>query len=274
MGAQTPIAGGELFGEKGNMRRGSRILLFFLVLGIHVSAAMAEVVYHGNANVTVPVAYGSPDYYNTRLDFNEDGVTDAVIQYSFSTYINLGAGGGSQIDAGVASLHLPTDTVVFVNSSGAFPSLRPVENGDTISLQPASGGAWGNGSPYAYNYFGMLLASWSRPYPGHGPILWNNDQVDPFETITAVKFSASDGEHLGWFRLGFLPMSSGYPYLPQLVVRDWGYETIPGASITVVAVPEPSLIMPGILALLVCLFTRQKCTNNECRSKVGDGELE
>jgi hypothetical protein len=66
--------------------------------------------------------------------------------------------------------------------------------------------------------------------------------LDGMDGFAGFRFAAADGMHYGWARMNIDLQSV------RLTVRDWAFESIPGAAIQVGAVPEPSTAALALFA--------------------------
>jgi hypothetical protein len=94
---------------------------------------------------------------------------------------------------------------------------------------------------------GDTISSATGPFGRRGGIFFNGlpaGQWLPSQTgFAGVRFQRSGGEHFGWIRLHWGPNDESLPEM-VITVKDWAYESVPGAPIEAGAglptVPEPS----------------------------------
>jgi hypothetical protein len=178
------------------------------------------------------VIYSGPQ--NIPIPFNFDGVyvnpvTNVATlsepsNFDTSPVFNLGFGG---VDISNTDLLRPV-----VDAGGVVTKLTPL-----ILVDASSSFATG--------------ANGSSAHMGPGPAQFAAGQ--PGYMGFAFNFTTGGPTHYGWARI--IPRDSGAP--GEIV--DWAYEDVPGAAITVGAVPEPAGVgLIGLAALFTLSGRRRK----------------
>jgi hypothetical protein len=144
---------------------------------------------------------------NFPLDLDRDGFPDFFV-YIYSEFRSSTAFGSLGAYAGS----------ILVDGG----DLRRLAAGDTIS---SMAGTFGGGAAIFSN--GLPAGQWLPSQTG----------------FAGVRFQRSGGEHFGWIRLHWGPNDEFFPEM-KVTVKDWAYESVPGAPIEAGAglptVPEPS----------------------------------
>jgi len=181
-----------------------------LVLCVGGTPAFANTIYSGLRNISL---HGAPD---TIVDFDLDLADDPgswdTIRLDIAT-IGMGGGANTVFDGAEVAL---------ASSSGSFPVITRLNNGDPFPSDPM----FGSGSLILWGF-------------GHG--------AADGDFFAAMEFGTFGGSpmYFGWIHLS---VSNSFTSSPIITVIDWAYSDQPGQTITMgqstpTPVPEPSTML-------------------------------
>ncbi len=215
------------------------ILTIVLFLNLVASTATATIIYSGKQDIKGP---------NFNIDINADGSYDLTSQWR-----TWGMGNGFSQDGFDINLNFD---MKFIHSSLPDPffglpgTKAPLDYGELIGTTPPQTLQWSNFSNDAmmWNTYDM----WNNPVMTYGGVWHNlNDKYLGFELGVGLD------NFYGW-------MQFNTDAFNNIILVDYAYENVPGASIMAgavsVPVPEPSTFYLLFFGFLVMFLQTRKHT--------------
>lgn len=169
----------------------------------------------------------------TQFAWDIDG--DATTDFNLTTFQNATSGGGAFYNC-LMAINQVDNSNLWLTSSPELPSniakLAPLPDGTVVGPTPGAGFAFG--SNFAVYPLGILNGIYS-------PLSSGSQKI-------GFQFMATDGLHYGWATLT-LNIPGDFYDTASLTIDGWAYNDTPGEAIDVGAVPEPSAVSLGLLAL-------------------------
>jgi len=219
------------------------------------SAAKGDIVYVNPADITISL---TSSFYN--VDLNSDGEADIrfendnfntsssysmSVQYNTTSTTTTGGGITSTYDIGYSyynynygSSRLYLNSVNSNSVITSSSSVVPIGSGITLT----NNGNWQNGSTFTlaqqYNNTSSVTT-----YQGSYNISSSSQADGPWAPTVSnkyigIKFDIDGDDHLGWVRISVICA----PGDSKIIIHDWAYESVAGASITTGATETPTPI--------------------------------
>jgi hypothetical protein len=157
------------------------------------------------------------------LDLNQDGTVDFTFDSRWLITLDVPPSG-----AGYSfGVRPAAENYVLGFDSGA----APLSAGDSITSVPVGAASWQHP-----RYGAVGVCSWTADLRRGTWSGWKGAMAGLDETFLGLRFSAEDGDHLGWVRVRLTSSGTGGMARPV----DYAYELRADSPIIAGAVPEPS----------------------------------
>jgi hypothetical protein len=201
--------------------------------------AVAQVAFAESTIVYGPYQF-SGSLNEQLLDMNQDGTNDFTFDSEWLITMDVPTSG-----IGYFFGVLPAADNYVLGFGSRVAALSP---GDSISSVPVGAASWQHP-----RYGPVGVCSWTADLRRGTWSGWAGAMTGLDETFLGLRFSAADGDHLGWVRVRL--NGSDTSGMARLV--DYAYERRPDSQILAGAVPEPSAaVLLGIGVVATWLFAR------------------